>query len=102
MNIPVTNHARMRYLERVRKFSKEKIKACQGSNDKEKLNTLAEYGVVDINKIDSEIFGRNPERVKRNIEALLTCRYPLKSHTLKVRDGVVITVIVPPNHSLGK
>jgi len=98
MNVPVSNHARMRYLERVRKFSKEKIKACQGGNDKEKLGTLKEYGVIDIEKIDREMFGRDPERVKKNIIKLGTCRYPLRSHTLKVCNGVVVTVTTKEDH----
>ena len=92
MSVYITNHARLRYLERIKKFSKEKLKACQGKNAWEKLQTLNEFGIVDTQRLDQEIIGRNAEKVIKNIEVLRNCRYVVKSHVLEVVDGVIVTV----------
>ena len=95
--VHITNHARLRYLERVRHFPLNKLEACQGKNEYEKLKTLQEHDIVDIEEIDREILGSRPQRTIDQIKLLRTCLYPVGKFFLKVVNGTVITIFDEKN-----
>ena len=92
IGVHITNHARLRYLERIRKFPQEKIKACQGNNEYEKIRTLQQFGVIDLKKLDREMLGDRPQRTLNQINVLKTCIYPVRTYFLKVVNKTVVTV----------
>lgn len=95
--VHITNHARLRYLERVRRFPQDKLEACQGKNEYEKLRTLQRHNIVDLEKLDEEILGKRPQRTVSQIKQLKTCLYPVGTYFLKVVNGTIVTIFDEKN-----
>jgi hypothetical protein len=93
MSVTITDHARLRYLQRFGKLTSEKIAVLQGQTDHEKILTLQRFDIIDLRQLDDEILGDNPQRTRKHLETLGSCIYPVGSHFLRVVNGTVVTVL---------